>query len=38
MKKLFMIGLAVTLMPVRDCKGCRFKFLPERTEETEIAH
>lgn len=24
--------------PMRDCKGCRFKFLPERTEETEIAH
>ena len=27
-----------SVMPVRDCKGCRFKFLPERTEEAEIAH
>lgn len=27
-----------SVTPVRDCKGCRFKFLPERTEETEIAH
>ena len=24
--------------PVRDCGGCRFKFLPERKEDTEIAH
>jgi hypothetical protein len=38
MKKIIMIGLAVTLMPVRDCKGCRFKFLPERKEEAEIEH
>ena len=26
-----------SVMPVRDCKGCRFKFLPERKEDNADA-
>ena len=25
-----------SVMPVRDCKGCRFKFLPERKEDETV--
>ena len=35
---IYRIRQLPSVMPVRDCKGCRFKFLPERKEEAEIEH